>query len=80
MHKSQKGLARFLIPRRNASKLFEVVAKPFHLLASLVEGLLVGAMGYPVTLRGYDRHHVMRHEVLAEVVAVIPFVYNGMRQ
>ena len=32
MDQSQKGLAQFLIPRGNASKLFEFVKEPFHLL------------------------------------------------
>ena len=32
MNQSQKGLAQFLIPRGNASKLLEVVAEPFSLL------------------------------------------------
>ncbi len=33
MNYSQKGLTQFLIPCGNASKLFEVVEEPFHLLA-----------------------------------------------
>jgi hypothetical protein len=33
MNKRQKGLAQFLIPRGNASTLFEVIQEPFHLLA-----------------------------------------------
>lgn len=33
MNQSQKGLAQFLIPRRNTAKLFEVIEEPFHLLA-----------------------------------------------
>ena len=33
MNKRQKGLAQFLIPRGNASKLFEVIKEPFDLLA-----------------------------------------------
>ena len=33
MNECQKGLAQFLIPCRNASKLFEVVEEPFDLLA-----------------------------------------------
>jgi hypothetical protein len=32
MNECEKGLAQFLIPRGNASKLFEVVKEPFHLL------------------------------------------------
>jgi len=32
MNKRQKGLAQFLIPRGNASKLFEVMKEPFYLL------------------------------------------------
>src|SRR5262249_32599167 len=32
MNQSQKGLAQFLIPRGNASKLLEVVEESFHLL------------------------------------------------
>ena len=33
MNEGQKGLAQFLIPCGNASKLFEVVEEPFDLLA-----------------------------------------------
>ena len=33
MNECEKGLAQFLIPRGNASKLFEFVKKPFYLLA-----------------------------------------------
>jgi hypothetical protein len=33
MHKSQKGLAQFLIARGNASKLFAFIAEPFDPLA-----------------------------------------------
>lgn len=33
MNQSQKGLAQFLIPCRNAAKLFELVEESFHLLA-----------------------------------------------
>jgi hypothetical protein len=40
MNQSQKGLAQFLIPCGNASKLLEVVEEPFHLLTSLVEVFL----------------------------------------
>jgi len=36
MNEGQKGLAQFLIPCRDASKLFEVVAEPFDLLAQLI--------------------------------------------
>jgi hypothetical protein len=32
MNECEKGLAQFLIPRGNASKLFEFVKEPFHLL------------------------------------------------
>ena len=32
MNECQKGLAQFLIPRGNASKLFEVIKEPFDLL------------------------------------------------
>ena len=32
MNEGEKGLAQFLIPRGNASKLFEFVKEPFHLL------------------------------------------------
>jgi len=32
MNQSQKGLAQFLIPRGNASKLLEVVEETFNLL------------------------------------------------
>ena len=41
MNQSQKGLAQFLIPRGNASKLLEVVEEPFHLLTELVEGFII---------------------------------------
>ena len=33
MNQSQKGLAQFLISCRNTAKWFEVIEKPFHLLA-----------------------------------------------
>ena len=37
MDQSQKGLAQFLIPRGNASKLLEIVEEPFYLLTEFVE-------------------------------------------
>ena len=37
MYQSQKGLAQFLIPRGDTSKLFEIVEEPFYLLTELVE-------------------------------------------
>src|SRR5262245_66292700 len=41
MNQSQKGLAQFLIPRGNASKLLEIVEEPFDLLTELVEGFII---------------------------------------
>jgi DNA invertase Pin-like site-specific DNA recombinase len=41
MNQSQKGLAQFLIPRGNASKLLEVVEEPFHLLTEFVEVFII---------------------------------------
>jgi hypothetical protein len=41
MYQSQKGLAQFLIPRGNASKLLEIVEEPFDLLTELVEVFII---------------------------------------
>ena len=41
MDQSQKGLAQFLIPRGNASKLLEIVEEPFDLLTEFVEGFII---------------------------------------
>src|SRR5207237_10633201 len=41
MNQSQKGLAQFLIPRGNASKLLEVVEETFNLLTELVEVFII---------------------------------------
>jgi len=41
MYQSQKGLAQFLIPRGDTSKLFEIVEEPFSLLTELVEVFLI---------------------------------------
>ena len=41
MYQSQKGLAQFLIPRGDTSKLFEIVEEPFYLLTELVEVFII---------------------------------------
>ena|SRR5205809_4603229 len=41
MDQSQKGLAQFLIPRGNASKLLEIVEEPFDLLTEFVEVFII---------------------------------------
>jgi len=41
MDQSQKGLAQFLIPRGNASKLLEIVEEPFYLLTEFVEVFII---------------------------------------
>ena len=41
MNQSQKGLAQFLIPRGDTSKLFEIVEEPFYLLTELVEVFII---------------------------------------
>ena len=41
MYQSQKGLAQFLIPRGNASKLLEIVKEPFYLLTEFVEVFII---------------------------------------
>jgi hypothetical protein len=41
MDQSQKGLAQFLIPRGDTSKLFEIVEEPFYLLTELVEVFII---------------------------------------
>ena len=44
MNECEKGLAQFLIPRGNASKLFEVIKEPCDLLPQL---------HYPTTVLNY---------------------------
>ena len=80
MNQSQKGLAQFLIPRRNTAKLFEVIAEPFHLLASLVEGFILVERGSTMALWRYHRHDVLRDELLSDASAVIPLVHDRMGQ
>jgi hypothetical protein len=41
MDQSQKGLAQFLIPRGDTSKLFEIVEEPFYLLTELVDVFII---------------------------------------
>ena len=41
MYQCQKGLAQFLIPRGNASKLLEIVEEPFDLLTEFVEVFII---------------------------------------
>ena len=41
MDQSQKGLAQFLIPRSNASKLLEIVEETFYLLTEFVEVFII---------------------------------------
>ena len=80
MHQSQKGLAQFLIPRRNTATLFEVIEEPFPLLASLVEGCIIVERGSTMALWRYHRHDVMRNEVLSDAIAVVPLVHDRMGQ
>src|SRR5215831_1677369 len=80
MNQSQKGLAQFLISCRNTAKLFEVIEKPFHLLASLVEGFIIVERDSTIALGRYHRHDVMRHELLSDAIAVLPLVHHGMGQ
>src|SRR5215475_15012482 len=80
MNQSQKGLAQFLISCRNTAKLFEVIEKPFHLLASLVEGFIIVERDSTIALGRYHRHDVMRHELRSDAIAVISLVHNRMGQ
>jgi hypothetical protein len=80
MNQSQKGLAQFLIPRRNTAKLFEVIEEPFHLLAELVEGFIIVARGSTIALGRYHRHDGMGDELLSDAIAVIPLVHDRMGQ
>ena len=80
MNQSQKGLAQLLIPGRNAAKLFELVEKSFHLLASLLEVVLIVDSGYPIALGGYHWHDVMGTEWLAAALTLIALVHNRMGQ
>src|SRR5215468_1804330 len=41
MYQSQKGLAQFLIPRGNTSKLLQIVEEPFYLLTEFVEVFII---------------------------------------
>ena len=41
MDQSQKGLAQFLIPCGNTSKLLEIVEEPFYFLTELVEVFII---------------------------------------
>jgi hypothetical protein len=80
MNQSQKGLAQFLISRRNTAKLFEVIEEPFHLLTQLVEGFIIVARCSTIALWRYHRHDVLRDELLSDAIAVIPLVHNRMGQ
>src|SRR5262249_52406835 len=80
MNQSQKGLAQFLIPRRNTATLFEVIEEPFHLLASLVEGFIIVERCSTIALGRYHRHDVLRDELLSDAITVIPPVHYRMGQ
>ena len=80
MNQSQKGLAQFLISCRNTAKWFEVIEKPFHLLASLVEGFIIVERDSTIALGRYHRHDVMRHELRSDAIAVLSLVHNRMGQ
>jgi hypothetical protein len=80
MNQSQKGLAQFLIPRSNASKLLEVVEEPFHLLTSFGEVFIIGWRYSTIALWWDHRPHVMLDEVLSDVLTVIGLVQHGMAQ
>src|SRR5215475_2558288 len=80
MNQSQKGLAQFLIPRRNTATLFEVIEEPFHLLASLVEGFIIVERCSTIALWRYHRHDVLRDELLSDAIPVIPLVHYRMGQ
>ena len=80
MNESQKGLAQFFISCGNTATLFKVVEEPFHLRAQPIEVFIIVYWLYPIALGRYDRHDVMRDEVLSDALAVIPFIHNGMRQ
>jgi hypothetical protein len=80
MNECQKGLAQFLIPRGNASKLFEVIKEPFDLLPQLIEIFIIVYSGYAIALGRYDRDNGMHDELFSNARAVIPFIHNGMGQ
>ena len=80
MNEGEKGLAQFLIPCRNTAKLFELIEEPFHLLASLVEVVIIIDSGCPIALGRYHRHNVLCQELLTDVIAVIALVHNRMGQ
>ena len=80
MNQSQKGLAQLLISRRNTATWFEVIAEPFHFLASLVEGCIIVERGSTMALGRYHRHDVRRDELLSDAIAVLPLVHHRMGQ
>src|SRR5262249_51761295 len=80
MNKCQEGLAQFLIPRGNASKLFEIIKEPFDLLPQLIEMFIIVYRCDAIALGRYDRDNVMHEELLADVIAVIALVHNRMGQ
>ncbi len=78
MNQSQKGLAQFLIPGRNAAKLFELVEEPFHLLASPLEVVIISDRSGPVALGRDHWHDALGKELLAEVIAVRTLGHHRM--
>ena len=78
MNQRQKGLAQFLVPRRNTAKLFEVVEEPLHFLAYPVQGVIIIDGVGAIALGWYHRHDVLGKQVLADGIAVIAFIHNGM--
>jgi hypothetical protein len=80
MNECEKGLAQFLIPRGNASKLFEFVKEPFHLLPSLVKVFIIVYGLSPIALGRYHGHNVLREELLANAITVIALIHNRMCQ
>ena len=80
MNECEKGLAQFFIPRGNASKLFEFVKKPFHLLSQLVEVFIIVSGLSPIALGRYHGHNVLREELLANAITIISLVHNRMGQ
>jgi hypothetical protein len=80
MNECEKGLAQFLIPRGNASKLFEFVKEPFHLFPQLIEFFIIVYGLSPIALGRYHGHHVLCEELLANAITIIPLVHNRMCQ
>jgi hypothetical protein len=73
-------VAQFLVAGRNPPELFQLVEETLHLLPSLVrlgvidDGLFASALGRD------DRQELPALEVLANRIAVIPFVHHRIGQ